>query len=364
MDATPDTGAPISLETLERLHDRKGGYVAPAPETARDADTLAELIKASRNAAAGARTQAIRDNAFALGVKGGISWQLNRIRAIIDRNARNLDSVYDFGHLMIQDRVVAPVISEARDLYNQDGDRALRLSGAYYRIESQARFSSVAPSWRLYLTFPKIRIDYSTLTRMLKPRDEDEHRLWRLAVADGWRQGVEQANLMLRNGMDRMNRDFTGMLRFHTFVMQGKLRMPAVASEQIPVTQQGETMAVDETLLRITTLPAFTADSRRWTGVITQSPQASPTRSVLVSGRRNEDGGKDGDSAGHEDGGRNGGSARHEDDGRKGASAGNDGGAKGGNGGGNRKNARGRNAGDRAQRNGAPADRHNRRAEP
>ena len=352
MDATPDTGAPISLETLERLHDRKGDYVAPAPETARDADTLAELIKASRNAAAGARTQAIRDNAFALGVKGGISWQLNRIRAIIDRNARNLDSVYDFGHLMIQDRVVAPVISEARDLYNQDGDRALRLSGAYYRIESQARFSSVAPSWRLYLTFPKIRIDYSTLTRMLKPRDEDEHRLWRLAVADGWRQGVEQANLMLRNGMDRMNRDFTGMLRFHTFVMQGKLRMPAVASEQIPVTQQGETMAVDETLLRITTLPAFTADSRRWTGVITQSPQASPTRSVLVSGRRNEDGGKDGDSAGHEDGG------------RKGASAGNDDGAGGGDEGRNRKNARGRNAGDRAQRNGAPADRHNRRAEP
>ena len=149
--------------------------------------------------------------------------------------------------------------------------------------------------------------------------------------------------------MDRMNRDFTGMLRFHTFVMQGKLRMPAVASEQIPVTQQGETMAVDETLLRITTLPAFTADSRRWTGVITQSPQASRTRAALASGRRPEDGG---DSAGHEDGG------------RKGASAGNDDGAGGGDEGRNRKNARGRNAGDRAQRNGAPADRHNRRAEP
>nr|WP_240533992.1 type IV secretory system conjugative DNA transfer family protein [Aeromonas veronii] len=54
-----------------------------------------------------------------------------------------------------------------------------------------------------------------------------------------------------------MNRDYTGMLRFHSFVMQGKLTMPAIASESIAVTHNGQTMAVDETLLRITTLPEF-----------------------------------------------------------------------------------------------------------
>nr|WP_240533995.1 type IV secretory system conjugative DNA transfer family protein [Aeromonas veronii] len=68
---------------------------------------------------------------------------------------------------------------------------------------------------------------------------------------------VEQANLMLQYGLDRMNRDYTGMLRFHSFVMQGKLTMPAIASESIAVTHNGQTMAVDETLLRITTLPEF-----------------------------------------------------------------------------------------------------------
>ena len=88
---------------------------------------------------------------------------------------------------------------------------------------------------------------------------------------------------MLKNGMDRMNRDFTGMLRFHSFVLQGRIRMPAVASEQIAVTHRGETMAVDETLLRITDLSDFVTDTRNWTGVITQSPLASPTRTVLVS---------------------------------------------------------------------------------
>lgn len=282
MDAAP-VDAPISLEALESLHDRHGGYVAPAPSSAKDAATLNELLKAGKNSGAAARTQAIRDTALSLGVKGGIVWQLDNIRVIINRRARDLDTIYDFGHLMIQDRVVPPVISEARDLYNQDGDLALRLSGAYYKIESQAKFSSVAPNWRQYLTFPRLRIEYSILTHTLKPRNDDERRLWRLAVADGWRQGVEQANLMLKNGMDRMNRDFTGMLRFHSFVLQGRIRMPAVASEQIAVTHRGETMAVDETLLRITDLSDFVTDTRNWTGVITQSPLASPTRTVLVS---------------------------------------------------------------------------------
>lgn len=282
MDAAP-VDSPISLEALESLHDRRGGYVAPAPSSAKDAATLNELLKAGKNSGAAARTQAIRDTALSLGVKGGIVWQLDNIRIIINRRARDLDTIYDFGHLMIQDRVVPPVISEARDLYNQDGDLALRLSGAYYKIESQAKFSSVAPNWRQYLTFPRLRIEYSILTHTLKPRNDDERRLWRLAVADGWRQGVEQANLMLKNGMDRMNRDFTGMLRFHSFVLQGRIRMPAVASEQIAVTHRGETMAVDETLLRITDLSDFVTDTRNWTGVITQSPLASPTRTVLVS---------------------------------------------------------------------------------
>lgn len=284
MDAAPIDHA-ITLDELARMHDR-GGYVAPATSTAQDTESLNKLIKAKRNSAAATRTQAIRDTALSLGVKGGIAWQLENIRAAIEHRARDLDTVYEFGHLMIQDRVVPPVISEARDLYNQDGDRTLRLSGAYYRIESQARFSSVSPSWRQYLTFPSLKIEYSMLTNTLKPRDDDERRLWRLAVADGWKQGVEQANLMLKNSLDRMNRDFTGMLRFHSFVIQGRIRMPAVASEQIAVTHKDGTMAVDETLLRITDLSDFVTDTKNWTGVLTNSRLASPTRTVLIDSRK------------------------------------------------------------------------------
>ena len=262
---------PMTLEDAQRLYDR------PA-----HVSTVSE-VQQQKNEAANARLRALTDTALGVGLKSGMAWQLYNIEIAIEQRQRDLDTVYDFGNLLIRGRVLPAVITEARDLYNQDGDYALRLSGAYYKIEAQPRFSSVAPSWRDYLTFPKITVDRSISLSGLTPRDGAERRLWAEAVEDGWRQGVKQANVMLEHGLDRMNRDFTGMLRFHTFVRQGKITMPAIASETIPVTQSGNTMAVDETLLRITTLPEFNGNMATWRGAsVVQSPTASPTTPVLV----------------------------------------------------------------------------------
>lgn len=270
---------PMTLEEAQRLYDRPA-YVQSAESN--DATTLAGVMQAQKNEAAKARAQAILDTALGIGVKAGLAWQLRNINEAVSRRQREFDTVYDFGQLMVQDRVVPPVITETRDLYNQDGDYALRLSGAYYRIEQQARFASVAPNWREYLTFPTPDIDRAVLMAALLPRDSEEKRVWELAVSDGWRQGVGQANLMLQYGLDRMNRDFTGMLRFHTFVQQGKLTMPAIASESIAVTNNGQTMAIDETLLRITTLPEFNGKMSNWTSTIQSSAYAAPTVRVFV----------------------------------------------------------------------------------
>lgn len=269
----------MTLEEVQRLYERPA-YVQPmGPQ---DATTPSENLKLQRNEAENARAQALLDTALGVGVKAGVAWQLENIDKAVRRREREFDTVYDFGHLMIQDRVVPPVITEARDLYNQDGDYALRLSGAYYKIEYQARFSSVAPSWREYLTFPKPNLDRASLLAVLLPRDQEEARIWEMAVADGWSQGVTQANLMLQYGLDKMNRDYTGMLRFHSFVMQGKLTMPAIASEFIAVSHNGHTLVVDETLLRITTLPEFNGSVAGWGGLIKSSALAAPTVQVAV----------------------------------------------------------------------------------
>lgn len=236
---------------------------------------------ADLNGAQVARAKAVHDAALSVGLKAGMAWQLRNIDSVITSMARDLDQVYDFGALMINQRVVPAVITESRNVYNQEGDYAVRLSGAFYKIERQARLSSVPPSWREYLSFP--RGVASIPTNVLAVRDGNERIVWEQAVKSGWSQGVEQANLMLTQSMDRLNRDFGGMSRFHRFVIEGKVSLPAIATEDIPVSHSGATMAVDETLLRITTLPEFNSKLGAWKGLVISS-----SKPVADKGQVNE----------------------------------------------------------------------------
>lgn len=273
---------PMSLQQVQNIFDDKSVARAQADS---DSQSLVDDIKSKKNQAASARTQAIFDVALSLGVKAGLAHQLNNINNSIKKHERDLDTVYDFSHLMIQDRVVPPVISEARDLYNQDGDFSLRLSGAFYKIVAQAKFSSVAPSWRDYLNFPDSGFNASFLNTALMPKNSEEKRIWSMAVDDGWKQGVEQANLILKQNMDRMNRDLSGMILFHKFVLEGKITMPVIASADLPVNLDVNVMSVDETLLRITSLPEFNSKISTWKSTVSSQPfknkNAATIRSTL-----------------------------------------------------------------------------------
>lgn len=253
---------PISLDEALRLFDRPA--IVRRASVGRDA--IEVNSKASLNEAQKARIKAVMDAGFVVGMKAGLAWQLDNINAVVISMSRDLDLVYDFRALMINQRVVPPVITEARNLYNQDSDYAVRLSGALYKIERQARFSSVPPNWREYLTFAKAKpVDAEDAWAI---QSEEDRNIWRMSVKKGWGQGVEQANIMLAQAMDRLNRDFGGMSRFHRFVVEGKVSLPAIAVDDIAVTQNGDTMAVDETLLRIVDLPQFNSKLATWQAMV------------------------------------------------------------------------------------------------
>lgn len=259
---------PMNLEQVQAYYDR------PA-------------IVQSESGASGVKIEALKEAALGIGVKAGLKSQLHHIHNVIESKKRELDTVYDFGGLMIKDRVVPAVITEARDLYNQDGAYALRLSGAYYKIEQQPRFASVPPNWREYLYFGTGHAsDDDFVFGGMRPKNDEERQVWREYIAKGWHQGVEQANIMLQYGLDRLNRDLLGMIRFHTFVLQNKITMPAIASQTWAYSAQpGDAIAVDETLLRITALPEFNSAMDKWraslkSAEVVPPAQAQPTKSM------------------------------------------------------------------------------------
>lgn len=206
------------------------------------------------------KLKAMSDYAKTIAIRSGIKSRISNIDAAIQANARNLDAIYDFQPLMIQGRVVPPVITEATNLYNQPNNTQINIAKKRFEIVQQARFASTAPNWREYLVFPIESSAYEKFTYVsgdMKPSNELELKVWHEATIEGWEMGVNQANEILRQSLERLNRDYIGMVRFHQFVMQGKLSMPAISQYKIHDTNNGSTMVVDEDLLRITVLPTF-----------------------------------------------------------------------------------------------------------
>lgn len=206
------------------------------------------------------RLRAMTEHAKSVAIRSGIKSRIATINNAILANSREFDAIYDFAPLMIDNRVVPPVISEANNLYNQKGDTQVNTAAKIFKIVKQARFSSTAVNWREYLNFPiesSAFEKYAYVAGDMKPKDDIELKAWQDATVEGWELGVNQGNIMLKQAMERLNRDYLGMVRFHQFVMQGKLSMPVINHYKLYDTNDGTTMVLDENMLRISVLPTF-----------------------------------------------------------------------------------------------------------
>lgn len=206
------------------------------------------------------RLKSIEQYAFQEAARAGIKARLAEIEKSISANARDLDAIYDFNPLLIKGKVIPPVITEASDIYNLEDSTTIRTSDRIYQIKIQARFSSIAPTWRAYMQFPFESKAYPSevyVSKALMPENETEKSVWLAATVKGWDSGVEQANTMLENNFKRLNRDYVGMVRFHEFVIQGKLTMPIISEYDLDNSNTGNTMVLNEQMLKLTRLPQF-----------------------------------------------------------------------------------------------------------
>lgn len=206
------------------------------------------------------RLKLIEDFARQSAIKAAMIATNKQINNIIQTDSRQLDAIYNFNALMIQGKVVPPVISEANDLYSQKGTDQIRLTKRVYNIEKQASFSSTAPNWRSYLNVNYEADAFDKISFMggdLSPRNEEEKRVWEKATVDGWNIGVNEAGIALQQKLERLNRDYIGMIKFHLLAMQGRITMPAISSYNLYDKNTGIQWSIDEKLLRIDTLPQF-----------------------------------------------------------------------------------------------------------
>lgn len=208
------------------------------------------------------RLTSLKNAAMTIGAQSGLAWRAKKIDKLLNKDSKQLDSLFNFNGMMLGDHVLPPVLTEARHTLNVASPDAIRLSDRYYRILKQARFVSMPPNWRAYLW-----MNYKRPARpnpALLPRNKYERKAWRGYVTKGWKAGIDQANTIYQQNLVRLKRDYVGMALYRNLYAQGMVSAPFVAHTSLGVTGGGSHLRIHDQVLRITALPQLTAKAKEW----------------------------------------------------------------------------------------------------
>jgi len=209
------------------------------------------------------RYNAIRETAVTYGAQAGLARRSYEINQKLDKQSQELDVIYNFQALMIEGNVIPPVLTETSDIYDQSGDDMLRVIGKVFRIDQQARFSYVPPTWRAYMLNG---FDFdSNLVAAVSPQTDEEKVIWLAGVKEGFDVGTNQAEEILKANFATLKRDFRGMVLYHQMLDNGMVTRPYVAANRLGVTRSEDgSMHVGEVFMRITAAPDFVENASKW----------------------------------------------------------------------------------------------------
>ena len=125
--------------------------------------------------------------------------------------------------------------------------QTIRISDRTYEIVSQAKFVTTAPNWRDYLWMNYQQAPVPD--KSLLPSNKKEQRVWRNCVAQGWKNGIDQANVIFNANVSRLTRDYTGMTLYSKLLAQNMVSAPYVATTNLGVTGGEMTLNVNDQVL-------------------------------------------------------------------------------------------------------------------
>lgn len=216
----------------------------------------------SEGAIGALRAQVLRETALSLGARGGLAERALTINNTLLNYEPILAKIFSFYGLMLDDNVLPPVLVEARNTLNLTGGDAIRIADSNYKIIAQARFVTAPPGWRDYLW---MSYDIPELPdRSLLPRTKPERIMWESDIEEGWAAGLKQAEVIFRENVSRLVRDYNGMIMYRKLLAQNMVSPPFVAKMGMGVTGNSEDMTINDRILRITAFPQLQTSGDNW----------------------------------------------------------------------------------------------------
>ncbi|MBB72285.1 MAG: type IV secretion system protein DotC [Legionellales bacterium] len=222
------------------------------------------------------RKQALKDAAMTVGAQGALALRTEEINAMLEKNTGKLNKVFDFRPLMLENEVLPPVLVTGRNMLNlTDGGDTIRVADRSYTIAQQARFVTAPPNWRdyIWMNFEKPDVPDATLL----PRDDMEVAIWKHFVQMGWDQGTEQGNTIFAENLARLRRDYQGMVLYRKLLNENMVSRPFVAKTRLGITGDGNSLSIDDKMLRITAKPQLNTNANEWRPAVA-NPETKPGR--------------------------------------------------------------------------------------
>jgi defect in organelle trafficking protein DotC len=211
---------------------------------------------------------ALKEAAQSYGSQMGFARRSWEIGGRLQARAADLSQVFDFDRVVSTAPVkagviVPPVVSRSFDAFVSDAEgREASVADEYLTIVRVGRIAPVAPTWRDYLLMPSGSPE--SPPRALMPMDGRERDMFRQWFQEGWAAGVDLADAEFGQRLDRLKRDYTGMLQYRRLVSQGMMDRMVLADADFGVTGGDGEMRIGSRTVRIVSDAAFQTDPTRW----------------------------------------------------------------------------------------------------
>lgn len=214
------------------------------------------------------RGDALREAAQSYGSQMGYARRAWEIAGRLEARSTDLSTVFDFNRVISTAPVgagviVPPVVSRSFNAFVTDNDgREASVADEYLTIVRAGRISPVEPTWRDYLIFAAATPEQPP--RSLMPEERAELEQFRAWFDEGWAEGVQLADAELQSRVDRLQRDYTGMLQYRRLVSQGMMDRLVLADADFGVTVDGDEMRIGSRTVRIVSDAQFQGNPTRW----------------------------------------------------------------------------------------------------
>jgi defect-in-organelle-trafficking protein DotC len=208
------------------------------------------------------RLRAIRDAGLTMGAQTALAWRYKQLLEFTKSQEGTLDRIASFAPFVVDEYLLLPSIVETRDRFDLSDDRTeMRTMRVQYIMDHPPRAVSQPPTWRDYLwrEYPYPKPPHPALL----PKTAEEEDVWEAAVEEGWKSGLEQAQLSWENNLNQLVRDIRGRITYRILESRNIVQRPVMvgSTPTITVSSDGRTLNAGDQVYSITVPVEFTPDA-------------------------------------------------------------------------------------------------------